>query len=152
MFLHFFHFRVDDYGDNVNSQCLAMVHSNGKVFWAPIANLRSTCKIDLTFFPFDDQVCKLKIGSWTYDGHQVDLLNVSDKMDLQQYTVNGGWDLLATRTQRNQIYYPCCDEPYPDVTFTLYLRRRTLYYMLNIVVPCILLSCLALLGKYICHI
>ncbi len=53
------------------SQCLAMVGSDGMVFWAPIANLRSTCKLDLTFFPFDDQICHFKFGSWTYDGFQV---------------------------------------------------------------------------------
>ena len=64
-------FRVDDYGDKVYSQCLAMVDYTGSVFWAPIANLRSTCKLDLTFFPFDDQICYFKIGSWTYDGFQV---------------------------------------------------------------------------------
>lgn len=64
-------FRVDDYGDKVYSSCLAMVNMDGVVFWAPIANLRSTCVLDLTFFPFDDQVCHFKVGSWTYDGFQV---------------------------------------------------------------------------------
>lgn len=54
-------YRVDDYGDKVYSQCLAMVSTDGTVFWAPIANLRSTCKLDLTFFPFDDQTCQFKV-------------------------------------------------------------------------------------------
>jgi nicotinic acetylcholine receptor len=34
----------------------------------PIVKFRSTCQIDITYFPFDDQICKLKIGSWLYDG------------------------------------------------------------------------------------
>ena len=50
---------------------LAMVESNGNVFWPPIVRMRSSCKMDITFFPFDDQVCKLKLGSWAYDGFQV---------------------------------------------------------------------------------
>ena len=129
------------------SQCLAMVSMDGTVFWAPIANLRSTCQLDLTFFPFDDQGCHFKVGSWTYDGFQVDLTNKSANMDLDQYTVNGGWDLITTRTRRNVVYYPCCPEPFPDVTFVIYLRRRTLYYILNVVVPCLLLSGLSMLGK-----
>ena len=54
-------------------QALAMVESNGKVFWPPIVKLRSTCNIDITYFPFDDQICKLKMGSWAYDGFQVDV-------------------------------------------------------------------------------
>jgi len=25
----------------------------------------------MTYFPFDDQICFLKLGSWAYDGFQV---------------------------------------------------------------------------------
>jgi len=58
-------------------QSKAMVDSNGTVFWAPPAKFRSSCKIDITYFPFDDQTCKMKFGSWTYDGfHTIILLIV----------------------------------------------------------------------------
>jgi len=49
----------------------AMVHSDGHVFWAPPARLRSSCKVDITYFPFDQQSCLMKFGSWTYDQAQV---------------------------------------------------------------------------------
>ena len=52
-------------------QALAMVQSDDTVFWPPIVKYRSTCNIDITFFPFDDQKCKLKLGSWAYDGFQL---------------------------------------------------------------------------------
>ena len=42
--------------------------------------------------------------------------------------------------------HSCCPEPYPDVTFTLHIRRRTLYYTYSVIIPCIMLSCLTLLG------
>lgn len=41
--------------------------------------------------------------------------------------------------------YSCCKEPYQDVTFTVVMRRRTLYYSINLLLPCILISTLALL-------
>lgn len=41
----------------------AMVHHDGKVFWPVPTKLKSTCKVDVSFFPFDIQVCKLKFGS-----------------------------------------------------------------------------------------
>lgn len=47
--------------------------------------------------------------------------------------------------RRNERFYDCCKEPYPDVTFTVVMRRRTLYYGLNLLVPCVLISTLALL-------
>lgn len=74
-------------------------------------------------------------------------MNISQEMDLNQYTVNGGWDIIGTEAKRNVVYYACCPEPFPDVTYFLFLRRRTLYYMMNIVTPCLLLSGLSLLGE-----
>lgn len=49
----------------------AMVEFNGDVFWPPPTKFRSTCGVDVTYFPFDDQTCTLKLGSWTYNGYQV---------------------------------------------------------------------------------
>ena len=46
---------------------------------------------------------------------------------------------------RNEAFYDCCKEPYPDVTFVVTIRRRTLYYALNLLIPCVLLSSMTLL-------
>ena len=50
---------------------------------------------------------------------------------------------------RNEVFYPCCSEPYPDVTFTIVMRRRTLYYLFNIIFPCLWLTILSLLGFWL---
>lgn len=49
----------------------ATVHYTGKVVWEPPAIYKSSCTIDVEFFPFDQQTCMMKFGSWTYDGFQV---------------------------------------------------------------------------------
>ncbi|XP_050402295.1 neuronal acetylcholine receptor subunit alpha-7 isoform X2 [Patella vulgata] len=126
-------------------QALAMVSYKGKVFWPPIVKFRSTCHIDITYFPFDDQLCHMKFGSWAYDGFQVDVFNRSNPIDLSNFVSNGEWDLLSVKAERHVVKYPCCPEPFPDVTFSIHLRRRTLYYMYNVIVPCIMLSVLTLL-------
>lgn len=48
--------------------------------------------------------------------------------------------------KKNVITYGCCPEPYVDITFTIKIRRRTLYYFFNLIVPCVLISSMALLG------
>lgn len=48
-----------------------VVNSNGSCVFIPPGIFKSTCKIDITWFPFDDQKCDMKFGSWTYDGFQV---------------------------------------------------------------------------------
>lgn len=136
---------ADDYTGGY-MEALAMVHSNGQVFWPPIVKLRSTCNIDITFFPFDDQTCKLKMGSWAYDGFQVDVFSREKPVDLSNFVSNGEWELIKVKAVRNVITYPCCPEPFIDVTFYIHIRRRTLYYTYNVIIPCVMLSTLTLSG------
>ena len=51
----------------------ATIKSNGLVVWKPPAIYKSLCPIDVEFFPFDEQRCTLKIGSWSFDGYAVDI-------------------------------------------------------------------------------
>ncbi|KAK3097031.1 hypothetical protein FSP39_005744, partial [Pinctada imbricata] len=136
---------AEDY-TNGYMEALAMVSNDGTVFWPPIVKFRSTCEIDITYYPFDDQICKMKMGSWAYDGFQVDVFNRSNGVDLTNFVSNGEWQLIKVDSVRNVVRYPCCTTTFPDVTFFLHIRRRTLYYTYNVIIPCVMLSMLTLLG------
>ncbi|XP_034534742.1 neuronal acetylcholine receptor subunit alpha-7a [Notolabrus celidotus] len=120
-----------------------LVDHTGMCSYIPPAIFKSTCSIDVRWFPFDVQRCDLKFGSWTYGGWSLDLKMVD--ADISNYISNGEWDLVEVPGQKNKRVYDCCEEPYFDVTFTLVMRRRTLYYGLNLLIPCVLISTLALL-------
>ncbi|XP_069482523.1 neuronal acetylcholine receptor subunit alpha-7-like isoform X1 [Ambystoma mexicanum] len=120
-----------------------LVNSSGACQYIPPGILKSTCYIDVRWFPFDVQKCNLKFGSWTYNGWLIDLQML--EADISSYISNGEWDLVGVPGKRNEQYYECCKEPYPDVTYTVTMRRRTLYYGLNLLIPCVLISGLALL-------
>jgi len=47
--------------------------------------------------------------------------------------------------KRNVKKYECCPEQYIDITFTVHIRRRTLFYGFNLIIPCVLISSMALL-------
>lgn len=49
----------------------ATLNYTGQVEWKPPAIYKSSCEIDVEYFPFDEQTCVMKFGSWTYDGFQV---------------------------------------------------------------------------------
>lgn len=51
----------------------AILHHTGKVVWKPPAIYKSFCEIDVEYFPFDEQTCFMKFGSWTYDGYMVSI-------------------------------------------------------------------------------
>uniref|UniRef100_A0A8C5EVJ3 Neuronal acetylcholine receptor subunit alpha-7-like n=1 Tax=Gouania willdenowi TaxID=441366 RepID=A0A8C5EVJ3_GOUWI len=120
-----------------------LVNSSGFCEYLPPGIFVSTCNVDVRWFPFDIQRCELKFGSWTFDGWLLDIQ--LKEADVSGYMQNGEWDLLEVPGGRNEIYYDCCAEPYPDVTFVVTLRRRTLFYALNLLIPCVLLSSMTLL-------
>ena len=53
----------------------ATLHYTGDVAWKPPAIYHSSCEMDVEYFPFDEQTCVMKFGSWTYDGFQVKYLD-----------------------------------------------------------------------------
>ncbi|TKC37055.1 hypothetical protein EI555_007420 [Monodon monoceros] len=120
-----------------------LVNSSGYCQYLPPGIFKSSCYIDVRWFPFDVQQCKLKFGSWSYGGWSLDLQ--MQEADISGYIPNGEWDLVGIPGKRSEKFYECCKEPYPDVTFTVTIRRRTLYYGLNLLIPCVLISALALL-------
>ena len=44
--------------------------------WKPPAIYHSSCEMDVEYFPFDEQTCVMKFGSWTYDGFQVAVMTM----------------------------------------------------------------------------
>ena len=76
---------------------------------------------------------------------QVDMINRSTFVDLTNYVQNGEWELTSVEVRRNVVYYPCCKEPFPDVTFIIHIRRRLIYYLYNVIFPCVMMSALTLL-------
>uniref|UniRef100_H3DLU0 Uncharacterized protein n=2 Tax=Tetraodon nigroviridis TaxID=99883 RepID=H3DLU0_TETNG len=120
-----------------------LVNSSGFCEYLPPGIFTSTCNVDVRWFPFDIQRCELKFGSWTFDGWLLDLQ--MKEADVSGYVHNGEWDLLEVPGGRHEVFYDGSVEPYPDVTFVVTLRRRTLFYALNLLIPCVLLSSMTLL-------
>ena len=65
-----FHYSADG-NFEVTLATKATILDNGKVEWKPPAIYHSSCEMDVEYFPFDEQTCVMKFGSWTYDGGQV---------------------------------------------------------------------------------
>ena len=73
-----------------------LVSSDGSCTWIPPGLFESSCSIDISWFPYDEQLCVLKFGSWTYDGVQLDLRLTRDNVDITNYVPNGEWEIIGT--------------------------------------------------------
>ncbi|KAK0162866.1 hypothetical protein PV327_006608 [Microctonus hyperodae] len=126
-----------------------IVSHTGQVVWLSHGIFRSSCNIDVEFFPFDVQKCALKWASWTYDGYQLELEHQSERGDVSNYQPNGEFDLVNFSAHRNVEFYSCCPEPYPDITYEIRLKRRPMFYVFNLILPCVLINGIALLVFYV---
>jgi len=70
--------------------------------------------------------CNFKYGSWVYDGYTVSLqpFNNATLVDMDYFIPDRKYEVVGSEVKINTKYYPCCPEPYPDITFTLQIRRR----------------------------
>ncbi|KAM6958518.1 neuronal acetylcholine receptor subunit alpha-2-like isoform 1-T2 [Tautogolabrus adspersus] len=127
----------------------AHLFHTGRVRWVPPAIYKSSCSIDVTFFPFDQQSCKMKFGSWTYDRAKIDLEPFENTVDLKNYWESGEWAIVNAVGTYNIKKYDCCREIYPDITYYFVIRRLPLFYTINLIIPCLLISCLTVLVFYL---
>uniref|UniRef100_A0A3P9JQ41 Cholinergic receptor, nicotinic, alpha 3 n=1 Tax=Oryzias latipes TaxID=8090 RepID=A0A3P9JQ41_ORYLA len=135
-------FQVDD-------KTKALLRFNGDVTWIPPAIFKSSCKIDVTYFPFDYQNCTMKFGSWTYDKAKIDLVLIGSTINLKDFWESGEWMIIDAPGYKHDIKYNCCEEIYTDITYSLYIRRLPLFYTINMIIPCLLISFLTVLVFYL---
>lgn len=122
---------------------------DGRIKWMPPAIYKSSCSIDVTFFPFDQQSCKMKFGSWTYDRAKIDLISMASDVDQMDYWESGEWVIVNAVGKYNTKKYECCTEIYADITYYFIIRRLPLFYTINLIIPCLLISCLTVLVFYL---
>lgn len=90
-------------------------------------------------------------------------------IDLSEFYLSVEWDILAVPASRNEEYHPCCVEPYTgthinvilvpfssiitksisDITFKITMRRKTLFYTVNLIIPCVGITFLTVLVFYL---
>nr|AAB51667.1 acetylcholine receptor alpha subunit precursor [Haemonchus contortus] len=158
---------------NITISTKATLHYSGEVTWEPPAIFKSMCQIDVRWFPFDEQQCHLKFGSWTNSENLlnlellennvryeeevneqgiVDNITIADDgIDLSDYYPSVEWDIMSRVARRRSKNYPsCCPQSaYIDIMYYLELRRKPLFYTVNLVFPCVGISFLTILVFYL---
>ncbi|KAL3078798.1 hypothetical protein niasHS_014580 [Heterodera schachtii] len=116
-----------------------IIDYRGNVLWVPPAIYKSSCIIDVEYFPFDEQVCHLVFGSWTYNENEIKMeFEQADSMDLSEYakSVSSIWDVIdapaSLVNRRSRIEYQ------------LRIRRKTLFYTVVLIIPTVLMAFLSM--------
>lgn len=95
-------------------------------------------------------MCVMKFGSWTFNGDQVSLALYNNKnfVDLSDYWKSGTWDIIEVPAYLN-VYKNTGQPTETDITFNIIIRRKTLFYTVNLILPTVLISFLCVLVFYL---
>ena len=53
---------------------------------------------------------------------------------------NGEFILAKYYAIKHELQYSCCPNKYPDLTYYVLLRRRPMFYVFNLILPCVLIN------------
>ena len=120
------------------------MHYDGLVHWDAAVVLKSSCALDVTYFPWDNQVCPLTWGSFIRDRSNLDLHNLSSSGDMSEFMINGEWELIGFPVQ-NGVNIGSDSLEYPYLVFQVLIQRKALYYVTNLVLPCAFITTTILL-------
>lgn len=91
----------------------------------------------------------MKFGSWTFEVVDLDIHADMSPLHSSQYVKSAEWDLMGASKKRNVQSYACCDYPFSDVTIEFVFKRKPLFYIFNLIVPCMIIMSMVLLGFFL---
>ena len=66
-----------------------------------------------------------------------------------QYIESAEWNLNDVKKQRNAKKYTCCLNKLADISITIVMDRKPLFYLFNLVIPCLIILSMILLGFFL---
>lgn len=138
---------------SISSTNLVYINNLGYVnMILSITGLKTKCKLNFYYYPFDIQNCSIIIGSWQYDTTRIDFTSKVKGIDMSNYITNPTWTLLEYRIISifsNNRFVVKSGFQSEDIAFYLTLKRGPLYTMINSVFPCLLLNSVTLLSFFL---
>uniref|UniRef100_A0A8C9EXB7 5-hydroxytryptamine receptor 3A n=1 Tax=Pavo cristatus TaxID=9049 RepID=A0A8C9EXB7_PAVCR len=99
----------------------------------------TACSLDIYNFPFDVQNCSLTFTSWLHNIHDINLSLWRQpelvKFDRSVFLNQGEWELLYVLSHFQE--------------FSVVIRRRPLFYTINLLLPSIFLMVMDIVGFYL---
>ncbi|XP_052774473.1 neuronal acetylcholine receptor subunit alpha-7-like [Mya arenaria] len=134
---------IEVLGDNSNHRSIpVIVFSNGFLYWLSPAYLVSFCQVDVSKFPFDTQTCQFEISSWMFGVDTINFIHIYDYISLSEYEQNGEFEVLDTFTSYK--YDSLGITTAKKLVFGVQLKRRYSYYLVNLVLPVLVLQALGI--------
>ncbi|VDM37708.1 unnamed protein product [Toxocara canis] len=110
-----------------------------------------SCMLNLKFFPYDTQECILTFGSWTHDNRGIDYRpfgSESTGIGLHHCLENEEWHILGSYAERRVMKYSCCANNYTLLEYHLFIQRKPLFFLVNLIMPTSIITLIAIVGFF----
>uniref|UniRef100_A0A668US14 5-hydroxytryptamine receptor 3A n=1 Tax=Oreochromis aureus TaxID=47969 RepID=A0A668US14_OREAU len=112
----------------------------------------TACTLNIYNFPFDVQNCSLTFQSWlhTIDDINITLMREPEELskDKSVFMNQGEWELLHVLSKYKNFSVDK-EEYYAEMKFHVVIRRRPLFYTVNLLLPSIFLMVMDIVGFYL---
>ncbi|CAI4230657.1 unnamed protein product [Auanema sp. JU1783] len=107
-----------------------------------------SCHMNVQWFPYDSQNCSFIISSWTRDKATIDYWPMRPGVNLQNMARNDEWEVVSFDFHRIEQNYKCCKDPWVMLYAHMVIRRKPLYYIINLVIPTSIITIVAVTGFF----
>ncbi|XP_053316343.1 5-hydroxytryptamine receptor 3A-like [Spea bombifrons] len=128
------------------------VNHTGRVRYDRMLRVVSSCNLDIFNFPFDVQNCSLTFGSYTHTVKDVRLglavpVEQILQSSLQYLETSGEWELLRIEGSSDNLKFGI--DEWDIITFWVVIRRRSVLYVVNLLIPSAFLMLIDILSFYL---
>ena len=107
-----------------------------KMTWNPGVVTKTGCFVEVKNFPFDKQICNVTFTPWGHPYTEIEFMPSLTVVDLDEYEENSEWMLTKTEVLTKR------EDGESFINFRLYLTRRPTYFLLNMIMPILILGVL----------
>ncbi|XP_070573880.1 acetylcholine receptor non-alpha chain-like [Ptychodera flava] len=104
------------------------------------------CLMNIRYFPLDKQSCHLEFGLWASTDAMIRLHVRIDKVVKENYVPNTQWEVTSSQVKAVTKTFLGVDDTFTNIIATINIKRKPLFYVVNLIVPCILVSFLTVLA------
>ncbi|XP_052799353.1 uncharacterized protein LOC128230967 [Mya arenaria] len=128
-----------DYGniitDDADKSFKVTLYDDGNVIWIIGDQLETSCNVDISWYPFDNQTCILEIATVTSTDPEIQLIPAAQFVHINLEVPNTEWTI-----HESPIYKTARHTDRSVLKVHILLSRKVLSHIMNTIIPVFILS------------
>ncbi|KAK3602110.1 hypothetical protein CHS0354_030459 [Potamilus streckersoni] len=111
-------------------------YDNGISVYSPGDVFQTTCAVDVTFYPYDAQTCKVMLIPWGSLPTEITIYASKDYVLKSYFSENGEWEVTSTSVTSGKT------DVLSYIEFIIKMKRRPRFILVNVLLPIIFMGIL----------